>query len=291
MLSFTRKRNNMMNFVDEEKYEYLYSSDQVLPTVCAKKFDLNEFQINRSSYADSLNSENRKLLHQILSHYLHIIQSLYGRDFYDHLPKIMHDLLYSFKILSFNNQSQFYIHTADKYYLELIKNPRRYVCENAYFYIKKVRVLHSYDIEERLTICRSPTSKPRMLKQLAFEIYINSKQWINTSTLDLIEYNFKDLIFASNLSGTYTFYDILVIKFVFQYFLKRNDTNFPVFSLICKCTYGLKNKKHVTYDPKLIDFRLSKNACVLCNAAESKILKTYLGKENKNICYCTEENK
>lgn len=46
-------------------------------------------------------------------------------------------------------------------------------------------------------------------------------------------------------SETYTFYDVLLIKFVFQYFLKRNDTNFSLFKLICKFTNGLKNRNHV----------------------------------------------
>lgn len=71
--------------------------------------------------------------------------------------------------------------------------------------------------------------------------------------------------FTNNLLETYTFYDILLMKFLFQYFMKHYDTNFPVFRLICKCTFGLKNKNHVQAD--------SSEKCILCNAIETRIFR------------------
>lgn len=279
----------MANLIDDEEYDPLYFSDMVSPTMCSEKFDFKEFRNHRKSYIQSLSIEYRKILCQLLLHYVSIVQGVYGRDFIEHIPRMMYNLLYEFDILSIygSNKSKFNVFSTESYRRMIQKNYKRYECENAYLYAKPVRVMEYSDIVNRLVIRRSSKPKPRMLKQIAAEIYINSKQWIYTSVLDLIQHNFKDLFFSSNIIETYTFYDVLLIKFVFQYFLKRNDTNFHIFELICKCTYGLKNKNHVKYESP-DRFYSFKDACVLCNAIESRVLKRYLYREHSGICLCED---
>lgn len=127
---------------------------------------------------------------------------------------------------------------------------------------------------------------PDMMFRLLVQ-FANSRQWIYTSILDLIQYNFNDLIFSHNGNSDYTnnFYDVLLIKFVFQYFMNRNDCRFQMFRIICRCTFGFKNKKHVKLGE---DHKSSKNFCTLCNAMEYSIFRNYLFHENKKVCHCDE---
>lgn len=214
---------------------------------------------------------------------------MYGREIIEHIPKVMRNLLKDFNILTVyeaNGKTFNFQITPSDCFREMIRKPKRYECENAYFYTKSIRTMEYYGTTNRLVICRSTKSKPRTLKQLAAETYINSKEWIFTSILDRIQYNFKDIIFTDNFSETHTFYDILLIKFVFQYFLRKTDTNM-VFRLICKCTYGLKNKDHVNVDSSESTFSLD-SLCILCNAIESRTLRKYSYFENNQICVCED---
>lgn len=266
----------MANLIDGDDFtHYLYSSVEVSPTKYPEMFNFCEFKFNFVDIA------NHPTISVLLSHYLSIVQEVYGREFIEHIPKMMYKFLDYFKIekFYFPYDSNF---TANGSYRNMTKNPMTYKCENAYFYTKAVRVMDPYHIKNRLKICRTSKPKPRMLIQLAAEIYINSRQWIYTSTLNIIQYNFKDLVFAHDEYETYSFYDFLLIKFLFQYFLKRNDTNFPVFRLICKCTYGLKNKNHRK------ELHLSEGDCLLCNALESNTFKQFLYEKNRSVCVCDD---
>lgn len=278
----------MTNLIDAEEYDHLYFSDKVSPTVYPEKFDFKQYRTHTFSYIQSLSIEHRKLTRQLLDHYISIVGGVYGKDILEHIPSVMEKLLIEFDILPFNgkyplNKTIFY-----ECYREMIRKPRKYECENVHFYTKSVRTIELYEVLNRLVICRSTKPKPRMLKQLAAEVYINSKHWIYASILDLIQHNFNDMVFTNNFSTSYfsTFYDILLIKFVFQYFLKRNDTNFPVFNLICKCSDGFKNKNHVQVEGGE-SFSI-KNLCILCNSIKYHVLKNYVHRENKRFCLCED---
>lgn len=93
--------------------------------------------------------------------------------------------------------------------------------------------------------------------------------------------------FSNIFSETYTFYDILLIKFLFQYFFKRNDTVFSAFHLICKCTFGLKNRQHLKPASPGTNFSFS-DTCVLCNAFENIKLRKHSFYENESICLCED---
>lgn len=281
----------MTNLIDHEEYDLLYSSDKVPPNIYHDKFNFKTFLSMNKLYISFLNSEDRDLICELLHHYLSIIRSVYGEQkFNEHIPKAMRRLLDACDILPIPviraaTHSQIFCHQS---YKTLVKKTIRYECENAYFYAKPVRVLYSLSIESSLAIFRKPKLKPRTLKQIAAEAFINSKQWMFTSILDLIQYNFSDLAFTDNTQELITFYDVLLMKFVFQYFLKRNDTNFPVYKLICKCTFGLKNKEHLEPEsaksPK--SFFLTGKKCDLCNAIEHHTFKKYSFDLNKLCCLC-----
>lgn len=266
----------------------LYFSDKVSFTIWQEKFDFKQYKQRDDEYIDELDIDFRRLLIHLLTHYLSIVKQVYGeRNFLKHIPKVMRQLSEEFNISDISNNPFFFTSFSDKNYKEMIKKPKRYKCENTHFHTKIVRVLEYSAIVNKMIIYRSSNQKPRMLKQLAAETYINSKEWIYTSILDVIQYNFNDMFFSNNCHEKYTFYDILLIKFVFQYFLKRNDTNFPVFKLICKCTHGLKNKKHVKVMTPFKSHFLDES-CVLCNAIGSRTLKKYFHNENRNICLCED---
>lgn len=272
----------MVNLIDDEEYDLLYFSNKIPTTMYPEKFDFKKYSFT------NLSNEHREIIRQLLIHYLSLVQSVYGYKFLEHIPRNMRNLLSDFDIISiFENNAFNFNDFPTKSYSYMIRNSRKYVCENVYFYSKPVRVMEYYDFEKRTEICVRSQTKPRMLKQIAADVYINSKQWIYTSILDLIQYNFKDLVFSDNISESYTFYDVLLMKFVFQYFLKRNDTNFPTFKLICKCTYGFKNKNHLKVG-LLKNGKLPTDVCVLCNAMEKNVFKKYLLNENKHICLCED---
>lgn len=275
--------DNMTNLIDGEEYNFLYSNDRVPRIKYPEMFDLKEYINHRKTYINGLNSEFKILLKQILLHYLNILKGVYGADFFDHIPNIMYNLLLEFNIINKYEKPAVWIDLSPKKcYAQMIKSQKEYVCENAYIYTKIVRELNHYAIGSTLSVCRRTNPNPKMLKMLAAEVYINSKEWIYTSILDCIQYNFKDLVFAYYPYQTLRFYDILLMKFVFQYFLKRNDTVFPLFYSVCKCTFGLQNKKHVGRGS-------SKNLCVLCNAIKINQFKDFFFNENKGkTCFCID---
>ena len=264
--------------IDDDEYNFLYFSDKISP-IQTEKFDFKEYENRKYEYIYSLNISYRELIRQLLFHYIHIVQRVYPRkELIDHIPLILRNLSISLNISTIvelidevEDLFNFNKINGTKRYTEMVINPKRYECENAYFHTKSISVLEYTDVTNKMIICRSTKMKPRTLKQLAAEIYINSDQWIYTSILDLIQYNFKDMVFSDNINDSFAFYDILLMKFIFQYFLRTNDTNFPQFRLICKCTYGLKNKNHINYRSYKDLFARSKDdddddddECLLC---------------------------
>lgn len=276
-----------MNLIDAEENKHLYFNNLVSSTTHPMKFDFEEFKQLKRIYLQNSNIDSIFLR----QHYLNIIQYVYGVQFLEHVPKVMYDLLFHFNIIEKIESGNDFLYFPGTYYRKMLKDPKRYECENLNFYTKVVRVMEYNNITNRMKICRLSKPKPRTLIQLSAETFLNSNEWIQTSTLDLIHYNFKNLIFEDNsyksreAFATYTFYDFLLIKFIFQYFLKRNDTKFPVYKLVCKCTHGFKKKDHVNNN----GFRkVWERTCNLCNASEHYILKSFLDDENKSICLCDE---
>lgn len=281
----------MAQLIDDEEYNNIYFSDKISPTIYPKKFDFDKYINDCGGYIQNLNVEFRKLIHHLLLHYLSISEKICGENFDEHIPSFMYNLLNDCKIpLTCYTEYEWSYYTL-KNCLKMIDKPGRYECENAHYYIEITKSRGFYDIDNRFVFYTTSNPKPKKLRQLAAEAYINSEQWIYTSILDFIEYNFKDLVFGYDKIESifdhynYTFYNILLIKFIFQYFLKRNDTIFPTFRLICKCTYGLKSMKHVNDDT-------SKYNCKLCNAYREHFyfeeICLNLVEKNKTICLCDD---
>lgn len=71
LLLFIRNRGKMMqNLIDAEEYDDLYFNSMVSPTKFPEKFDLINILTN-------FDSDFKKLLHQLLLHYISILQVVY----------------------------------------------------------------------------------------------------------------------------------------------------------------------------------------------------------------------
>lgn len=266
----------MANLINEEKYNYIYFSDKVSQCKYRQQVKL----------VDTLKLQ-AQIFKDLSQYYLDIVCGFYGRSFDKHIPKCMEKLLvvngildeYSLgREIDYRNSPQYITYCRLTYGVM-----KRYECENSHCYFKPVGIIGFPMIRNQLTVCLASKRKPRSLIHIAAAAYANSKQIIYTSDLDLIQYNFKDILFTIGTSDEkYTLFDILLLKFVFHYFLKRNDTIFPKFKLVCRCTYGLKNNNHLFGSSS----KSIENYCILCNALDSPAFKKFFRKKNVNVCYC-----
>lgn len=265
----------MANLIDNEKYNYLYFSDKV--SQCKYRQQIK--------VVDTAKLQTQIFL-DLSQYYRDIVGGLYGRDFDKHIPKFMEKLLLVNGILheyGLEHKIDSENSPQNVSYRKLAYRMKRYECENSHYYFKPVRIIGFPLIRNQLTVCLASKRKPKSLIHIAAEAYANSEQIIYTSDLDLIQYNFKDILFTIGSSDEkYTLFDILLMKFVFHYFLKRNDTIFPKFNLVCRCTYGLKNNNHLVGSfSKNIE-----NLCILCNSLDTQSFKKFFRTKNLNVCYC-----
>lgn len=254
----------MINLIDdtENDYKSIYWSEKVsnLPHISFP----DECWFNSCNELKNVYIRNswrykkfRTQIQHFLEHYLSIVRHKYNDNsdkFIDHIPKDMRSVLKNCNaILKYNTHTFPFEYTdiSSKCYEEIkFRHPKRYECENSFFYVKSINVFGYYSIEWKSGIFVRVKTKPKTLIQLAAQALVNSDQWVHTSMLEIIEYNFKDLYLccAFKPSETYLLYDILLVKFMFQHFFQRERFGYSTYASVCKCTFGLKNRNHVKTD-------------------------------------------